>query len=75
MITTSATKLRNNLFDYLEKVKNGETIIVYRNKKKVAKLVPVNISNWRNQMKTKVKILVPPDEMIEPIEDIWQDYA
>lgn len=74
MLTTSATKLRNNLFDYLEKVTNGETIVVYRNKKEVAKLIPPNVSNWRDQMKTKVKILVPPDEIIEPIDDIWQDY-
>ncbi len=75
MLTTSATNLRNNLFDYLEKVTHGETIVVYLNKKEVAKLVPPNITNWRDQMKTKVKICVPPDEMIEPIEDIWQEYV
>jgi len=74
MLTTSATKLRNNLFEYLEKVKNGETIIVYRNKKKVAKLVPANVSNWRDQMKTTIKIKVPPDELAKPIDEIWRDY-
>ena len=73
MITTSATNLRNNLFEYLEKVINGETIIIYRNKKEVAKLIPPRVSNWRDQMNTKIKILVPHDEIIEPIEDIWQD--
>lgn len=75
MLKTSATKLRNNLFDYLEKVTHGETIVVYRNKKEVAKLVPPNITNWRDQMKTKVKICVHPDEITESIEDIWQEYV
>ena len=75
MITVSATKLRNNLFNYLEKVVNGEVIMIYRNNKEVAKLVPPNISNWRNQVKIKPKLLVSPEEIIKPIEDIWQDYV
>jgi len=75
MLATSATKLRNNLFEYLEKVKNGETIVVYLKKKEVAKLIPPNISNWRDQLKTKIKLLVPPDEIIEPIEGMWRDYV
>ena len=58
----------------LEKVINGETIIIYRNKKEVAKLIPPNISNWRNQVKIQPKLLVPPEEIIKPIDDIWQDY-
>lgn len=75
MITITATKLRNNLFNYLEKVVDGETILIYRNKKEVAKLVPPNISNWRDRTKIKLEILVDPDELIKPIEDIWQDYV
>ena len=74
MLTTSATNLRNNLFHYLEKVIHGETIIVYRNKKEVARLVPPNLTDWRDQVKTRMKLLVPPDEIIEPIEDIWREY-
>jgi len=75
MITITATKLRNNLFSYLEKVEDGETILIYRNKKEVAKLISPNISNWRDNMKIKMEILVEPDELIKPIEDIWQDYV
>ena len=75
MIEISATKLRNNLFHYLEKAIDGETIIVYRNKKQVAKLAPVNVSNWRDQIKIRFKILVPPDEIIKPEKDIWKDYV
>ena len=75
MLKTSATNLRNNLFDYLEKVLNGEIIVIYRNKKEVAKLIPPNISNWRDQVKTKVKIRVSPEKLIEPFEDIWAEAA
>ena len=75
MITISATKLRNDLFNYLEKVVSGETIMIYRNKKQVAKLIPPNISNWREQVKIKPKLLVSAEEIIKPIEDIWQDYV
>jgi prevent-host-death family protein len=75
MITITATKLRNNLFNYLEKVTNGETILIQRNKKEVAKLVPPNTSNWRDNLKTKMEILVEPDELIKPLEDIWEDYV
>ncbi len=75
MITISVTKLRDNLFNYLEKVVDGETIMIHRNKKEVAKLVPPNISNWRKQTKIKPKLLVSPDELIKPIEDILQDYV
>ena len=74
MITISATKLRNDLFNYLEKVVSGETIVIYRNKKQVAKLMPPNISNWREQVKIKPKLLVSAEEIIKPIEDIWKDY-
>ena len=75
MITITATKLRNNLFNYLEKVANGETILIQRNKKEVAKLVPPNISDWPDSTKIKLEILVEPDKLIKPIEDIWQDYV
>ena len=75
MITISATKLRNDLFNYLEKVVNGETIMIYRKKKQIAKLMPSNISNWREHVKIKPKLLVSPEEIIKPIEDIWQGYV
>ncbi|MBL7095271.1 type II toxin-antitoxin system Phd/YefM family antitoxin [candidate division KSB1 bacterium] len=75
MITISATKLRNNLFNYLEKVVDGETILIQRNKKEVAKLVPPKTSNWRDRVTITPKLLVDPDELIKPIVDIWQDYV
>ncbi|MCP4753283.1 MAG: type II toxin-antitoxin system prevent-host-death family antitoxin [Proteobacteria bacterium] len=32
MLTVSASKLRSNLFEYLDKVSAGETIVIKRNK-------------------------------------------
>jgi prevent-host-death family protein len=74
MIVLSATKLRNNLFQYLAKVSKGETITVQRNGKDVALVVPPQKKDWRDKMRTKVKLPVPPDKTFAPMEDIWEGY-
>jgi prevent-host-death family protein len=74
MIVLSATKLRNNLFEYLAKVSKGETITIQRNGKDVALVVPPQKKDWRDKMRTKVKLPVPPDKAFAPMEDIWEDY-
>ncbi len=74
MIKVSATKLRNNLFDYLDRATEGETIVVQRNNREVARLVPIRQANWRDKMSIKPKLLATPEEIIKPIEDIWDDY-
>ena len=75
MIKISATKLRNNLFDYLDKVAQGETVVIQRNNLEVARLLPLQKPNWRSNMSIEPKILVSPDELMKPIEDIWEDYV
>jgi len=75
MINVSATKLRNNLFDYLNKASEGETIIIQRNNVEVARLIPTYQANWRDKMTIKPKIMVEPEELIKPVEDIWEDYV
>ncbi len=74
MIVVSATKLRNNLFEFLEKVFEGETIAVQRNGENVAVVIPPQKKDWRDKMRTKVKLMVPPDEAFTPMEDIWEEY-
>lgn len=74
MVTVSATKLRNNLFDYLARVAQGETIAVQRNGKDVAVVVPAGKGDWRDKMRTRVKLLVPADEAFAPLDDMWEDY-
>ncbi len=75
MIKVTATKLRNNLFDYLDKASEGETIIIQRNNKEVARIVPIRQANWRDKMTIKPQIMVAPEELIRPVEDIWEEYV
>lgn len=75
MIRVSATKLRNKLFDYLDKVASGETIIIQRNKQEVARLVTVQPIDWREKMKVTLRLLVEPEELIKPLDDLWAEYT
>ena len=74
MTTVSATKLRNNLFDYLSRVSKGETITIKRNGKDIAVVFPTKKEDWRDKMRGKVKILVPTDEAFAPLEEAWEAY-
>ena len=75
MIKVTATKLRNSLFDYLDKAEKGETIIIERSKKEVARLIPTRQTNWRDMMTIKVQIRVSPKELMMPLEDIWEEHV
>ena len=74
MIKVTATKLRKDLFHYLDQAADGEIIVIQRNNKEVARLVAVPQQDWREKMNTQLKFLVPADELVQPIEDIWEDY-
>ncbi len=74
MIKVSATKLRSNLFEYLDKVSRGETIAIERNKQEVARLVSPPMADWRENMKVQPEVLCPEEELIKPMEDIWEEY-
>ena len=74
MIVVSATKLRNNLFEFLAKVSDGESIVIQRNGENVAMVVPPRKEDWRDKMRTKVKFRVPPKEVFAPMKDIWEEY-
>jgi prevent-host-death family protein len=74
MIVVSATKLRNNLFEFLAKVSEGESIVIQRNGESVAMVVPPRKEDWRDKMRTKVKFRVPPEEVFAPMKDIWEEY-
>lgn len=75
MIRVTATKLRNNLFEFLDRAAAGESIIVERNQKEVARLVPTDQPDWRDEMKETARFLVSPESLVEPLEGVWEDYA
>lgn len=75
MLNISATNLRGNLFEILKKVEAGEKVIIRHNKKEIACIVPLKKMDWRTKVTSKPKLLVSPEEIIKPIEDIWEDYT
>ena len=75
MIKITATKLRNNLFNYLDKASKGETIVIQRNNQDVARIVPTHQIDWRDKMSIKPELLVSPEELIRPIAGIWEEYV
>jgi prevent-host-death family protein len=73
MIKISATILRNNLFEYLDRASQGETIVIQRNNQDVARIIPIHQIDWRDKMSIKPELLVSPEELIKPMEDIWKE--
>ncbi len=53
----------------------GETIIIQRNNKEVARLIPTRQANWRDKMTIKPQIMVTPEELVRLVEDIWEGYV
>jgi prevent-host-death family protein len=73
MIKVTATILRKEFSYYLDLASAGEIIVILRNNKEVARLVAMPEQDWREKMKTKVEFLVETEELIQPIDDIWDD--
>lgn len=71
----SATQLRNHLFDYLAKVKAGDTVIIEHKHQEVAKLVSLSKMDWRERVNVPLKILVSVEELNAPLTGIWEDYV
>ena len=74
MITVTATNFRTHLFEYLDKVASGEMIVIQRNNQEIARVIPLTPPDWRAKMTTKMTINVSPEALMEPIEDVWDDY-
>ena len=75
MITVSATQLRRNLFTYLDRAAAGERVLIQRNNEKVAHLVPIIKTDWRDNMKIMTELLVSSEELMEPLNDVWESYV
>lgn len=73
MIKVAASKLKKELSHYLDLAAAGEIIVIERDNKEVARLVAPSQQDWREKMTTKLEFLVPVEEIIQPIEDIWED--
>ena len=74
MIKVSATQLRDHLFDYLEQATAGE-IIIQRNKQVVACLMPLQQADWRTHMAITPRLLGIPEELRQPLDNLWAAYV
>ena len=76
MLTVSVSHFRQRLFHYLEQAAAGETIVIQRNQREVARLVaPTPPQNWRNKLKHPPQLLVAPEDLLQPLDpDLWKKY-
>ena len=75
MLTVTASKLRNHIFEYLGKVKQGETVTIILNKEEIAMLVPVNRGDWRDNLQQEIKLNCSPEKLATPMSDVWEEYV
>jgi antitoxin (DNA-binding transcriptional repressor) of toxin-antitoxin stability system len=75
MMVVSANELQADLSRYLDEIIKGEQIIIQKNEKDVALLSPVSKGDWRDKMTVRPKLLVSPEEIVEPMTDVWEGYA
>jgi len=75
MITISTSELQEHLKRYLDQVAKGETVVIREDQREVARLVPAQESDWRDRMTVRLEFNVPPEQLVEPLDDIWEDYT
>jgi len=75
MLNVSATELCDHLFDYLERAAAGEIIIIQRNNQPVARLMPLQQTDWRERMTDTPRLLVTPEELCQPLDYLWEAFA
>ncbi len=75
MPDVSATRFKNNFFQYLDKIEQGESFNIIRNKAKIATIHPNGEIKWQDQMTTCLKSSFELMDLITPVEDIWEDYT
>ena len=75
MPDVSATRFKNNFFQYLDKIEQGESFNIIRNKAKIATIHPNREIKWQDQMTTCLKSSFESMDLITPVEDIWEDYT
>ena len=61
------------LDDHINKNDKVRLIIMFNNE--TSTIVKKNANeDWRSRMNIKPEILVSPDEIIQPMDDIWKEY-
>ncbi len=74
MPDVSATKFKKEFFKFLDRIEQGETFNIIRNKTKIATINPNKEAKWQDQMSISFKDTFEAIDLISPVEDIWEDY-
>lgn len=75
MIVISVNELQADLSRYLDEISKGKQIIIQKHQKDIALLSPISRTDWREKMTVRPKLLVSPEEIIEPMTDVWEGYV
>lgn len=49
--------------------------MIQRKKQEIARLVSPPMADWRENMNIQPKLLCSEEEIIKPMEDIWEEYS
>lgn len=72
---TTATHLRNHIFELLNHVRAGESITLELNGQEVGKIIPIQQGDWRKKIRVKPKLIVKEiDKAFAPLEDAWENH-
>lgn len=75
MVTMTASQLRKELFQALERVVHGETVEVCWKGARVARIMPVCEGDWRDGMSQQPRLTCSPEEAFAPMEDVWEEHV
>ncbi len=70
-------ELENKINELIRHIEKGDDVIIERNDRLFARFVPftgIPKRDWRNKMTIRPKLLVSPENIMEPISDIWEGY-
>lgn len=70
----TATQLRTNLFEVLNKVTKGHVVNIELNGKEIGQIIPMPKKDWRTAIKTEARLLKNADDAFAPLDDIWEGY-
>ena len=65
--------LRKNLFEMLSEVQKGASVLIERNGKIVAKLVPSHNDDWRAGIAEQPSLLVESNKAFAPMEGLFHE--
>lgn len=73
---TTATHLRNHLFELLGRVQKGDSIIIELNGHEIGKIIPLHWKDWRKKVTVEAKLKGKEiDKAFAPLDDVWKNHT